>query len=171
MFTIYIFFISISLRTNATHISKRIAFYRCVFLLNELHNDCYTPTLLPVRFLFYGQYTIAAFAVLMRLRDAISLQEGCVLVQFVFSFTLSAFLYLHICGRVGHDSKMVAQDLCRDAWMMGKPEGKIWRKVTKSLKPFGVKINPIRRIGYRGMNDYFENLASMLTTVLVALPM
>lgn len=151
------------------HISKRSAIYRCIYLLNELHNDCYIPTLLPVRFLFYGQYTIAAVAVLMRLRHAISPQEGVVLVQFIVSYTSSAFLYLHICGRVENGSQTLRQEFAKEAWSMGKGDGRVWRMVAKSLKPFGVRIGPLRRIRYNGVNDYFENLIDNLTTVLVAL--
>lgn len=119
---------------------------------------------------------MASSLIVIRLGSSISMVEQMVVGQFIFTFLGTAFLYLHISGKVFADSSKLAESLVREACRGGimttttvRKETRVWRRVTRSLRPFGVRVGTIRAISYVALSAFCVTVVSVLTTVLVTI--
>lgn len=141
--------------------------YRCLFLINQFHNQCYVFTMIPSRIGFFGSFSVGLAVILIRLDHAITGAEYFICLYAFLIFMITSFLFLHISGKVFKDSCDLGDALLAEGW---KSRSKLIRKMAKSLRPFGVRLGTIRTLSYAALSAFYITLVSILTTVLNAFP-
>ncbi|OXA40229.1 hypothetical protein Fcan01_24935 [Folsomia candida] len=164
--------IGISTLSNSTNpVNKRLIYYRCLYLINYQHNNCYIVINSSMKYTFNGFCTITTGYVITRLFDRITLPEQIVIVDMFINITATTFLYLHISGMVSHKSGALCAKLATLVDLSLSPRNrKLRNREVKSIRPFGIRVGNIRSMSYNALNDYFVQSSSLFLTLLVTFP-
>ncbi|XP_035713554.1 uncharacterized protein LOC118438006 [Folsomia candida] len=155
------------LKKSSSPLHTKITYYKYLSFVNHLHNQCYPAGMLPLRVGIFGCMTITSSVILIRMIDRIHVFEQVIILQFLITMITVPFLFLSIAGKIVEDSLDLKESMGQEN--TGR-NFKVNRKILKSLKPFGVKVGPIRAVNYNAFNAFVTNVISGLTTVLVSYP-
>lgn len=123
--------------------------------------------MLPEKVAFFGCMTITSGFVAIRLLHRVPIPEQVIVWQFFAMMLIVPCLFLSISGKITNDSVTIRLEMKRST---ERGNFKVWKRVVRSLKPFGVSVGPIRAVRHNGFPAYLENVISGLTTVLVNYP-
>ncbi|OXA44585.1 hypothetical protein Fcan01_20973 [Folsomia candida] len=168
----YLLFSMSTVRKSTRSLPDRFAWYRCLYLINLLHNKCYPGTMLPAKYVFMGGTIIGVGFMMLRFYAEISFPEQMMTLLMFCTFSSTAFFYLHISGKVFKNSGNLREKLSSLAGVgvWSTRERKLLKREAKSLQSFGVRVGSIRATSYIALNAFFSTVTSGFTTVLVTFP-
>jgi len=144
-------------------VGTKINRYRSLYLLNHLHNECYSPHHLPAFLIFMGFLALIGGCGTIRLYDCVNIGEYIFILELATICNLFGYLILYVSSYVYKSSSETLAHIvgsgCR---------GKVLRRTFRSLRPFGVRIEPIKAVKFNAVTAYFLNLSNATTSVLVS---
>lgn len=135
-------------------------------ILSQMHNQCYMTFIIPGRLLLLGAISVLFQSNLLLFSDSLTGVEKT-------SFTLGAvfcaftpFAFLHPSGMVKSKSEELIVFI---KGQLQKGNSKTIRKRIVALRPFGVRIAPVRAVGYVAINVYYGSMVSVLVTAITVM--
>ncbi|OXA53814.1 hypothetical protein Fcan01_10522 [Folsomia candida] len=153
------------IRKSKDPVSTRITYYKCVNLVNTLHNESYPTHMLPERIAFFGFLAVTSAFVVVRLLHNFQIVEQVLVLQFLATMLIIPSVILSLSGQIVKLSGNLKKEL-EQSIVNGK-NFKLHAKMVKSLRPFGVRIAPIQTVHSYGFPVYLGYVVSNFTTVLV----
>lgn len=154
---------------NNQPLFKKIKLYQCLYLLSNLSNKCYLPTIIPFLIIGWGSFNTLTTVALLRLYSTASLTELALLFQTWVVCNVTPFLFFHISGKIFKDSlslkntyKRAALVSISNSYLM-----KCNRKSSHSLQPFGVSAAPIKVLSYNSLAAFYIFVVNFTMSVLV----
>lgn len=146
---------------------KKIQFYRYLYLFNQFHNHTYLYITIPFRLAVLGLFSVTGGVVLIRVNKHNSYSEHFLVIQSFLWATLLPFLFIHVSGKVFKTSvKLVAGFSRYSKYSLSKSE----KKAVRCLRPFGVRVGPIKALTYGALSAFYFIVVKSLTTTLVSIP-
>jgi hypothetical protein len=122
--------------------------------------------IIPGRLLLLGLVAIIFQVTLLMFPNSLSPIEKVIFVLGIGMTTLSPFFFLHISGMVRAKSEELLIQLRGLRCFQTRKD--VSRRL-RSLRPYGVRISPIRAVGYVALNVYYSSMISVVVTVVSAI--
>ncbi|OXA53820.1 hypothetical protein Fcan01_10524 [Folsomia candida] len=155
------------IRKSKDPVRTRMSYYRCVNLVNTLHNESYPTHMLPERIAFFGFLAVTSAFVIVRLRHNFQIVEQVLVLQFLATMLIIPSVILGLSGQIVKGSAKLKKELELNISSKKNFKFKLHAKMLKSLRPFGVRIAPIQTVHSYGFPVYLGHVVSNFTTVLV----
>lgn len=150
---------------------QKAKLYKILQSINEIHNECYSPLVIPIRIIVGAVIGIASAKVLIKhISDisAVEIPAVVLLLQVGFGTPL---LLLILSGVILEETVKLKKAVIRQSLLsIHEPtmrRSKASNKVARALTCFGVQVPPVKRLNFNGVEGFLETSVSELTTVLV----
>jgi len=155
-------------RISVDPLRKKIRIYRCLFIVNYLHNISYLRIFFSLIIATLGFLNVFGTCGALRFRNSVTLIEYIRLVEFGILTIIIAFKVLDMAGRLLQLSTFVCSESIRSLESISLHNAKLTSKLVRSLKPFGLQIGVVRAASYGSLISFLLTTMNLCVTILVS---